>query len=246
MARREVYPELPSTQDRAIELARDGAEEGSVVVAARQTRGRGRGDRRWASPSGGLYLSVILRAPATPTLLPLAVGVEVADAISAEYGVRLRLKWPNDLLAVDGAGTPRKLAGVLVDLVRARDGSEAAAVVGIGVNACGGASGWPPEVATRSVALEALTPGPVALDRLETVVVRAAVTARRALAEPNGDRAVLARVRGLLYGVGEPVTVDGVAAGVVVGVRADGGLEVQGPDGSGTVLAGDVHLGVGR
>ncbi len=245
MARRELYEELPSTQDRAIALARDGAEEGSAVVARRQSRGRGRGDRTWASPPGGLYLSVVVRPAPAGALLPLAIGAELAEALSTSYGVRLRLKWPNDLLFVDRAGRPRKLAGILVDLVPAADGT-AAAVAGIGVNVLRPSEGLPPDVQASSVALEELTDAPVDLERLEPLVVRAVVDARRALAAPHGERSVLARVRGRLYGVGEEVTVDGVAVGELLGVRDDGALEVAGPGGVHGLLAGDVRVGVGR
>lgn len=245
MVRRELYEELPSTQDRAIELAREGAEEGSVVVARQQSRGRGRGDRRWESPRGGLYLSVVVRPAAASSVLPLAVGAEVAGAVSMEYRVRLRLKWPNDLVAVDGAGDVRKLAGVLVDLVRGADGA-AAAVVGIGLNARRAPAGLSRAVRASSVALEELTDAPVDLDRLEAVLAQAVVGAGRALAAPSGDLSVLARVRGLLYGAGETVTVDGAPVGSLVGVRDDGALEVAAPDGARALLAGDVRVGVGR
>lgn len=244
MARRELYEELPSTQDRAAELAREGAEEGSVVVARRQSRGRGRADRRWESPEGGLYVSVVLRASTAGSILSLAIGSELAGAISEAYAVRLRLKWPNDLISVDGAGTPRKLAGVLVDLVRARTGG-ARVVAGIGVNGRRAAGTVPPELRERSTALEELSPVPVDLDRLESVVVGAAVEARRTLSEDGSERSVLARVRGLLYGVGETVTVDGAPVGRLRGVRDDGALEVSGPQGPQALLAGDVHVGVG-
>lgn len=245
MARREVYLELPSTQDRAVELARSGVEAGSVVVARHQSRGRGRGDRQWESPAGGLYLSLVLRPSSLSPLLPLAIGAGVADAISMEYRVRLRLKWPNDLLAVDGAGTPRKLAGVLVDVVPASDGG-AAAVVGIGVNAQGTSADLSAGVRGRATALELLTAAPVDLDRLETVVVGAAADAARTLGAPGGDRLVLARVRGLLYGVGEPVTVDGRSVGTLRTVADDGTLVVAGPEGVVQVAAGHLRVGVGE
>ena len=67
MELREYYDELPSTQQRAIVLARAGAPEGTHVVAGRQRRGRGRLDHTWSSPDGGLYLSTIVRAPRAPS-----------------------------------------------------------------------------------------------------------------------------------------------------------------------------------
>jgi biotin-(acetyl-CoA carboxylase) ligase len=159
--------------------------------------------------------------------------------------VRLRLKWPNDLLSVDGGGACRKLAGVLVDLVPAVDG-RAAAVAGIGVNAARPDPGLPPSVRASSVALEELSGAPVDLDRLEAVVARSALGARRALSGADGGCPVLARVRGLLFGVGEAVTVDGVPMGALRGLRDDGALEVVGPLGVTVLRAGDVRVGVSR
>ncbi len=235
---------LPSTQDRAIALAREGAASGSVVVARAQGRGRGRGDRRWSSPEGGLYLSVILRPIAAAGALPLAIGAEVVGALAAAYGVRLRLKWPNDLLAIDGAGDRRKLGGILIDLLD--DGAGAtSAVVGIGLNAHPPAAGFDPTIRPEPVALADLTAAPIDLETLEGTVVGAVLAARRAMAEAEGGRAILARSRGLLYGTGEPVTLDGRAVGTLVGLRDDGALEVHGPDGTVAVLAGDVRVGVG-
>jgi BirA family biotin operon repressor/biotin-[acetyl-CoA-carboxylase] ligase len=121
---------LGSTSDRLRELARAGAVEWSVVVADEQSAGRGRGRNAWASPSGNLFLSVLLR-PALPasraTLLPLVAGVAVAEAV-VEWGVEAGLKWPNDVLAGE-----RKLAGILVESTSVGSGLESA-IVGIGVN----------------------------------------------------------------------------------------------------------------
>ena len=244
MAQREVYPELPSTQDRAVELARDGAADGSAVVARRQSRGRGRDERSWASPDGGLYVSVVLRPAGRAALLPLAIGAELASSLALDYGVRARVKWPNDLYAVDGAGTGRKLSGVLVDVVPGAPAD--AAVAGIGLNVKPLPGDLPAELRSRSVALEELADRPVALDALESVVVASAVRARRSLAETTGAATTIARVRGLLYGVGEPATVDGVAAGTIVGLASDGSLELRGADGRRSLYGGDVRVGVGR
>jgi BirA family biotin operon repressor/biotin-[acetyl-CoA-carboxylase] ligase len=101
-----------------------------VVLAGRQTAGRGRQGRPWVSEAGNLFMSVLVRpADASSWLgvLPLAAGVAVCDAARAA-GVDARLKWPNDVL-VDG----RKLAGILAEAQSSGGGVEAV-VVGIGVN----------------------------------------------------------------------------------------------------------------
>jgi BirA family biotin operon repressor/biotin-[acetyl-CoA-carboxylase] ligase len=102
-----------STNDDARALALAGAREGTVVLAARQTAGRGRLGREWASPPGGVYASIVLR-PAVETpeaiVLPLVIGLGAARGLDA-LGVSALLKWPNDLLCEDG----RKVAGVLLE-----------------------------------------------------------------------------------------------------------------------------------
>lgn len=99
------YDEVSSTNDlvkRALEM---GAPEGTVVCATAQTGGYGRQGRAWASPEGGLYLSVLLRPDAPPAQLPtlsLAVGVAVRRAIaslaSPACAPLVKVKWPNDVI----------------------------------------------------------------------------------------------------------------------------------------------------
>jgi BirA family biotin operon repressor/biotin-[acetyl-CoA-carboxylase] ligase len=133
--RLETVARTGSTNRDLLEASRRGAPAGTVLVADRQSRGRGRRSRHWASPPGGLYASLLLRPEETvlqPTLLPLAAGLAAADAIealSARHGppMRPRVKWPNDLL-VEGA----KLGGILVES-EMQEG-RLAAVVGIGIN----------------------------------------------------------------------------------------------------------------
>jgi BirA family biotin operon repressor/biotin-[acetyl-CoA-carboxylase] ligase len=119
---------LVSTMDEARALALAGAPDGTVVVARRQTAGRGRQGRAWFSPEGNLHASILLR-PGLPaarlTELGFVVALAVADAVDALLpGGRARLKWPNDVL-VAGA----KIAGILVELIE-----DGAAIVGVGVN----------------------------------------------------------------------------------------------------------------
>ena len=136
--------ETESTNDVAREWALAGAPEGAVVAAARQTRGRGRRERRWESPPGtGLYASFILRpgwlAKKAPHLAILG-GMAAFRALEKAGVKNLRVKWPNDILA---AG--RKICGVLVEPRIGQDRIEFA-VVGIGINVGQAADGFPPEL----------------------------------------------------------------------------------------------------
>lgn len=128
--------ETGSTNDDAKALARAGAPEGTVVLATRQTAGRGRFARAWSSPPGGVYVSVVLRpslslAEAAP--LPLVISLGAACGLEA-LGVPARLKWPNDVVLPAGpSAAPGKLAGVLLE-VSAEPDSVDWVVAGIGAN----------------------------------------------------------------------------------------------------------------
>lgn len=109
----------------------------TVVAAALQTEGRGRRDRAWRSPEGGVYATFVFRVPAGARLpqIPLAAAVWVAEALASAAGVDARLKWPNDVLCHD-----RKVAGILTE-AKTR-GEETHVAVGIGVNVRGPADAF--------------------------------------------------------------------------------------------------------
>lgn len=131
--RAEYHAEIGSTQDRAVALARAGGAEGTVVAAGTQTRGRGRRGRRWESPEGGVWMSVVLgRVAGGAGLLPLAASLALSGALLGALGARTGLVWPNDIV-VDRGGEELKVAGIAVDADAARGALENA-VVGIGVN----------------------------------------------------------------------------------------------------------------
>jgi len=134
----EVHEALASTQDRARELARAGTPDGTLVVAGIQTGGRGRLGRRWGSPAGGLWMSLILRPDFEASLAPRitqTAAVGVAKALW-EVGVEARIKWPNDLLA-----NGKKICGILAESSAGNTiGSPKArrldyAILGVGMNA---------------------------------------------------------------------------------------------------------------
>lgn len=141
----EYHDALGSTNDRARELAA-GGESDVAVVADEQTGGRGRLDREWTAPSGGVWVSV-LTAPTIPTahapVCTLAAAVATTDACR-EVGVDARIKWPNDVLvgtSTEESGAPdahgrggEKLAGILTEMEGEAD-RVSWLVVGVGVNA---------------------------------------------------------------------------------------------------------------
>jgi len=128
--------ETKSTNLEAHDLANRGASSWTVVVADKQNAGRGRYQRQWASPPGGLYQSLLLNLPecdSPATLLPLLVGVAlkegIEDLLAQSGGGAFRgwLKWPNDLICDNG-----KLAGILCEA--AKSGDEWEIIVGVGLN----------------------------------------------------------------------------------------------------------------
>jgi BirA family biotin operon repressor/biotin-[acetyl-CoA-carboxylase] ligase len=125
------FQSIESTQGFAISLAKEGIEEGVVVWADEQTKGRGRFGRRWFSlPSKSLTFSFILRPKLKADLIPyLSLFPAIACAYALEkLGARCELKWPNDIL-IEG----KKAGGILVD-VEIKENKIEWAVVGIGIN----------------------------------------------------------------------------------------------------------------
>ena len=126
------FREIASTMDMARELAKGGAEEGTIVVAESQSQGRGRLRREWLSPNGGIYFTVILRPRISPIYAPrmnLMASVAVATTIRRLFGLRAELKWPNDVL-IRG----RKVCGILAEMEAEMDVINFVNL-GIGINA---------------------------------------------------------------------------------------------------------------
>lgn len=146
-----VIRETASTQNAA---RRSGAQPGDVVVAWRQTAGRGRLGRRWADTrEEGVALSIVTPA-GPPERLALAFAVGVAGAVERLLDRPVGIKWPNDIVV-----ERRKLAGILIEQ------SGALAVAGIGLNVS--QTTWPKELAEVAVSLAQLG---AQVDRLDAIV----------------------------------------------------------------------------
>jgi BirA family biotin operon repressor/biotin-[acetyl-CoA-carboxylase] ligase len=237
----EHLPAVGSTNDHLKALARSGAAAWTVVLADAQTAGRGRQGRRWSSPPGNLYLSVLLR-PEPPdgrwSVLPLAAGLAVAEAL-ASIGADARLKWPNDVL-LGG----RKVAGVLAEASSGRDGLDSV-VVGIGVNVARRPDDLPADVGATVTCLQ--EEGAAAVDRIDVAAAvlgrltvwyhelaregpRPVQSAWRERAVPWWGRAVEARTGGRIL------------RGIVRDLDEDGALVLDLEDGTRALLhSGEVH-----
>jgi BirA family biotin operon repressor/biotin-[acetyl-CoA-carboxylase] ligase len=125
-----VFDEIDSTNIKAKELAINGEEEGTVIISQIQKKGKGRFDRKWESPQGGVYLSIILRPKSSPEksmLISLLTAIVIAKTISS-YNLSPKIKWPNDI-RVGG----KKIAGVLIES-EADQNRLKYIVIGMGIN----------------------------------------------------------------------------------------------------------------
>jgi len=216
-----------STNDDAKQLALAGAAHGDAVLSRVQTAGRGRAGRSFASPEGGLYLSVVLRPRAPPAswgLLPLAVGARVAATLR-RAGFPVALKWPNDLLVGS-----QKLGGILVE---SSLGERPFAVVGLGLNV----EGAPVEGAT-SLRAHGEPPAWRALAE----ALRAAIAGASDALDRDGGRDLLPEIRAHCVTLGKKVAWE-KGEGVAVDVDDDGALLVETAGGARErVVAGDVQI----
>jgi len=239
----EVTAEIGSTNDAVMAAGRAGRAEGLAIVADRQTAGRGRRGRTWASTAGvGLYTSLLLRPDLPPDRIPLltlVAGLGVAEAIEEMASVAARLKWPNDVL-VDG----RKVAGILAETAFA-DTSISHVVVGIGINVNHDRQDLPeaefPEATSLYLATGRIIPrGHLAATVYERIDRWYGVFCQRRfdeiLASGRGRSATLRHVVEVLSG-------EGTWQGVAMDLDADGALLVRAEHGGlRRVIASDVSI----
>ncbi len=236
-----LLPETASTNTIAMDLAAKGAPEGTIVLAEMQTGGKGRLGRRWISPKGNLYLSVILR-PAIPThkapLITLMGAVAAVSAIRNACGLSASIKWPNDILL-----SGKKVSGLLTEMSAETDRIRHI-VLGIGVNVNMDLAGIPADIRALTTTLAAEAGAPV--NRIDLVrqllrdiehwyqaFLRDDTEVRNqwdAFNVTSGNRVVVS---------GQGVTFSGLAQGI----DREGRLKVRLDDGEvRTVAAGDVTI----
>jgi BirA family biotin operon repressor/biotin-[acetyl-CoA-carboxylase] ligase len=234
----EVVERTGSTNAELLARAADGAAEGTVLVAEHQEAGRGRLDRTWTSPPrAGLTVSFLVR-PDVPAArrgwLPLLTGVALAESVGEVTGVRASLKWPNDLLALDG----RKLAGILAEA------SGGSVVVGTGLNV----NTHTAELPDTGTSLSVVTGAPIDRGPLLLAYLRAVERRYRAWVDALGDPVASGLAGDYLAWsstVGTTVAVtlpDGTAVeGVAQAVDWDGRLVIATDGGTVELASGDVR-----
>ncbi len=231
-----VEPQLPSTNDTARQLAAAGAPEGTVIVADSQTAGRGRRGRTFFSPTGGIYLSILLR-PALgtdPGDITTRAAVATARAMERCCGTEVGIKWVNDLY-IRG----RKVCGILTEGVPNARGALDYAVLGIGINVWG--TSFPLDLRPIATSLEA-EGCPVARATLIAALLEewehtyTAMPAEAVLAESRRRSVVLGKPLTVIRGR-ETFSATGVA------IQQNGHLLVETPAGEKIELtSGEVSL----
>ena len=125
------FEEIDSTQNFAQQIASDKKENGTIIIAEKQTTGRGRLNRKWTSPKGGMWFSLIVHPKfdvSSSTLIPILSAVALSKSIKTVLGIKTEVKWPNDI-TMNG----KKVAGMLVDASFQANNIDYL-ILGIGIN----------------------------------------------------------------------------------------------------------------
>lgn len=234
------YDMVESTNEIAKKLARQGAAHGTVVVSEEQSVGKGRMDRQFCCPQGGIWFSVILR----PTILPqeapkctLLAAVAVAKAM-AKFGLEAGIKWPNDILYQG-----KKLTGILTEMSAEIDKINYV-VIGTGINVNIPQEVFPAEIQDKAGSMLSILGEPV--DRLsffQEVLRNLEELYLKVMKEGFAD--LLQQWRQYSITLGQEIEVIGLDeryTGRAKDIDIDGALLVETATGIRKVLAGDVSI----
>jgi BirA family biotin operon repressor/biotin-[acetyl-CoA-carboxylase] ligase len=257
----EIHHSLRSTNDRASELARDAKiETPALVLARRQTAGRGRGQNKWWSADGALTFSIVLIpssfgvTTAKWPQLSLATAVAVCDALvdelnpqsesssSVAAGIsnspRLSVKWPNDVML-----NSSKVAGILIESPAGRESAQDRLIVGIGINVNNSWQGAPDELLSRGISLCDVTGR---RHSLQEVVLRTLRAVKARLGDlATGDRRLPQAWQRLCWLADKRVRVPlraGPTEGRCAGIDADGALLIETTTSTERVYSGAIEL----
>ncbi|NPA47740.1 MAG: biotin--[acetyl-CoA-carboxylase] ligase [Thermococci archaeon] len=222
--------EVDSTNEYAKRIA-PHEEEGTVVIAERQHSGKGRRGRYWASPEGGLWMSVILKPGRCEslTLLVFAAALAVTDTLE-EFGIKGRIKWPNDVL-VNG----KKICGILTE---GRIGDYV--VVGVGLNVNNDVSNGLSRIATS---MKTLKGSEISVLHVFRSLLRNFERWYNLYLSGKHEEVLRAtKDRSAVLGREVRITDDVEIVGRAVDIGEDGALIVETPSGVRRVLYGDVSL----
>ncbi len=233
------YSSIESTNAAAKEIAQKGTvQDGTVILSKTQTKGRGRKDRKWFSPEGGLWFSVIIYPDLEPDramLVTMATSAAIVEGILRYCNKESQIKWPNDVL-ID----KKKVAGVLTEL-HAEKGRLEYMVVGVGVNVN---NRLPEELHETATSIKREIDSEIETESLFKNILRVMDELYRTLIAGEYEEI---RERWLAHTnmIGKKIKIhefDSVRTGVVKGIDKSGGLLVD-IDGKRTViLSGDIEI----
>jgi BirA family transcriptional regulator, biotin operon repressor / biotin---[acetyl-CoA-carboxylase] ligase len=231
------YPALKTTMEAAKKEAQWNSPAGTVIIAEEQTAGRGRLQRRWTSPRGGLTFSVILRPNMEylPSMVMIA-SLAVVRGIEIVTGLKPQIKWPNDVLIRE-----KKVAGILIEN-EIRQNSLKYCIIGIGINVNVHIPDYP-EIASLATSLSDQT-GQI-VPRLD--LVRQLLIEMEALyMELSQNNLIFDQWKNRLITLGQKVEIqigEHIYRGTAETVHPDGSLDLRQKDNSlYKVFAGDVRL----
>ena len=237
------YDTIDSTNTKAKELAKAGAPAGTVLVAGKQTQGRGRLGRSFSSPkNAGVYLSVILRPDCTPEKLmhlTCATAVAACRAVEKAAGFVPQVKWANDLV-----WNRQKLGGILTELALQANDKVDFAIVGIGINCNQLTQDFPEELQSMATSVRQITGLPCPPVRLAAALTEELCRLdKQLLSDKTG---LMNSYRDLCITPGQEISVvrgDEKYYAKAVSVDDEGGLAILTADGkTGTVTSGEVSI----
>lgn len=223
------FERIESTNDTALQLAENGAPEGSLIIADSQSAGRGQGNHNWHSPGKvGLYFSVILRPELNSvSFCPFTVcaGIAAAQALTDITGYEVQVKWPNDLILKN-----KKLGGILLES-GAKQKSLKHLIVGIGININQTVQDFPIELRETATSLNIVTGK--TFDRLEILSqILAKLEEAYYLFINQGIEPFIALFEKIDYLLDKKITVNtprGILGGKAAGIDQTGALLIQPP-----------------
>lgn len=235
-----VHKSLPSTNDTAKELYKDGAQEGTLILAEEQTAGRGRMDREWMSPAGeNILLSILLMPPMQIErvyTLTLALAVSVTDAIKEKTGMSAMIKWPNDIYL-----NSKKLGGILTEFgVKGLKADYVILGLGFNVNWCPEKGALFPSTSLRAESNRELSRN----ELIASILLQYNEIYQNILAGDLESFHEKCNERSLVTGNSVSINTEGeIIEGLASGIDIDGALLVREKDGRvRKILNGDVSL----
>lgn len=239
-----LFSEVDSTNTRLKEMAKVGSPAGTVLVADRQTGGRGRLGRTFLSPGGvGVYLSALIRPDCAPTELmhlTCAVAVAMCDAVENAFGFRPGIKWTNDLVVGN-----KKLGGILTELgLDPKTGRVDYAILGIGINCGQMETDFDESIRDMATSARMVLGREADRNRLIAEMVLALENMDRTLLVSSD--AMLGRYRADCITLGREISIlrgDEVRHALALDIDREGGLIVRYDSGEiGTVTSGEVSV----